>query len=341
MKKLHLVLVLVMLVLLPWVLPVRANLYSGEVLVEGQGGAERGKVLPFTLIHVLQKLSGLRDIPPGPALERALRDAPAMVVSTSYRNVQRSLPDGTVLNDQRLVANFLPQEINQVVLDMALPRWRIERKPVMIWVVVDDGFQRRLMPLEFQYAWDAVDEVAANRGLPVSWPSLTPDELAAVDLQLLWGGFTEQLTDGNGGDLMIAAARREGLEWSVRWTLSSGERIWNWRSSDADLSWALVQGVHEAVNTIAGNNTIAASATSDFSHVLEVGGLRNAADYARCLNYLNGLSVVNAVDVEAATPGRVRFRVKMNAAPEYLMSALDSDGVLERGMSATEYVLLP
>jgi hypothetical protein len=339
MKKIQLIIIL--LVSTVWLGSVRADIYSGEVTAEGQDAQERAELIPSALIHVLQKVSGLRDIPPDPALDPVLANAPRMVVSTHYRKVVTNLPDGTALHEQRLVVDFLPQEINRAVVELGLPRWRIERQPVDVWVVVDEGTQRRLMPVEFQYAWDAVSEVAAGRGLPLSWPSLDSEQAINVDLQLLWGGFTEQLSADNEHDVMIAAARREGPEWSVRWTLASGERLWNWRSSDADLSWALVQGAHQAVDTIANANTIGASAAGSLGYVLEVGGLRSAGDYGRCLQYLEGLSLVDRVTVEAATPGRVRFRLELNAAPEYLEAAFDSDRALGKGLSAAEYLLLP
>ena len=45
-----------------------------------------------------------------------------------------------------------------------------ERPAVQLWVVVDDGQNREFKPVEFEYAWQSMEDIAATRGLPVSWP---------------------------------------------------------------------------------------------------------------------------------------------------------------------------
>jgi len=311
------------------------DLYSGEVAVADQSAAERQSGVQAALIQVLQKHSGLRELPMHPALDAALNNASRMLVSFHYRSHQRAQPDGSTSSELRLVANFLPTAVNQVVLDMGLPRWRSERRPVTLWVVVDEGQGRRLMPVEYAYAWDALSDVARLRGLPLQWPDLDEEALEQVDLQLLWGGFTDQLpqTESGSAGVVIAAARREGPTWNVRWNFGGGEQTTGWRIRDQDLLFALVDGLNRLADFVAARDAIVPSALGDWSYRLVVSGLGGAADYAQCLAYLEGLSLVEGVNVVSAGRGEVTFSLALNAMPDYLLEEFGRDRVL----AATEY----
>ncbi|NIM69005.1 MAG: DUF2066 domain-containing protein [Xanthomonadales bacterium] len=337
-----LLLLLLCLVLLAGHDAAAEGLYAGEVVVSGQGVAERSRALPAALIHVLQKQTGQRELPPGPALDEVLADAGRILVSFHYRARERARPDGSVNEQLWLVAEFLPAAVDRIVRALELPRWRHERRPVTLWVVVDDGRGRRLLPEEYTYAWDAMGDVAASRGLPIAFPELSEELKDAVDLQLLWGGFTEQLLapGADTGGVVIVAARREGPDWTLRWTYTAFDDSAGWRTHDPELSFALVEGVHALADRVAAHQSIEALSEGAWPLELAVSGFRDAGDYARILAYLEGLSLVDAVRIVAAAPGEVRFGLVLNAPPDYLKASLDSGGVLVKALSGSDYRLL-
>lgn len=315
------------------------NLYSGEVVVASQAEDERNEAIPEALIQVLQKISGQREMPIAPALDEALQNADRMLLSFRYKNVDRAGPDGNINQELRLVANFMQPEVDTVVQQIGLPRWQQERLPVQIWVVLDDGRGRQLKPVEYEYAWGAMEDMAGLRGLPIEWPELDEEELQLIDMSLLWGGFTDYLVErGAPGDgVAIVAARREGPQWTLRWNLTVSGNSWSWRNSDDELMFALADGIHQMTNQIAAANAIAASEQREWSVDVVIGGLRTAADYASCLGYLQGLGLVTAVDVLGAEPGLVHFRVQLNAAPEYLGEAFNRSTVLLPARPGSDY----
>jgi len=320
--------------------PARAfDLYAGEVQVPDQSAEERLKAVPAALIQVLQKHSGLRELPLHPALDAALLGATRILVSYHYREHERRAPDGTLTAEWRLVARFLPEAVDRIVQDLELPRWRAERRPVTIWIVVDDGPGRRLLPVEYGYVRDALDDLAGIRGLPLAWPDPDEEELERLDLQMLWGGFADEFPDPYGGGVAIVAARREGPDWNVRWNYAGGGAVSGWRNRDTDLAFALVDGLHRLADLVAARDSIAASAQGEWTTEVRVLGLRGTADYARALAYLESLSVVDAVTVSEAGPGSVRFRLDLNAMPEYLQSELQRDRFFQAGPVANEYWL--
>ena len=289
-----LLLIIVMLHLPVFEAVAALNLYSGEALVNSQSELDRKEAIPEALIQVLQKLSGQREMPSSPALDEALNNAERLLLSYRYINVDRVDPDGTIIQESRLIAQFMQPEIDSVIKQAGLPRWKQERPEVQLWIVIDDGLNRELKPVEFSYAWESLEEIAAMRGLPVGWPELDEEEVQLVDMRLVWGGFTDYLIErGAPADgVAIIAARRDGPEWTLRWNLTSSGQNWSWRNKDRELMFALAEGVHEMTDRIVALNTIAAEEQGESSVDVTIGELNGARDYLACLEYLQNLSVV-------------------------------------------------
>lgn len=337
MKKL--LLILIMLHLPMARAGVDVNLYSGEAVVSSQAEADRNDAVPEALIQVLQKLSGQREISSSQVLDDALANAGRLLRSYGYRTVDRIGPDGVTVPELRLVAQFIQQDVDRIVQQAKLPRWRQERPVVEIWVVIDDGRNRVLKPLEFGYTWNFVEDMAAMRGLPVRWPELGEEEEQLLDMRLIWGGFTDYLLErGVPADgVVIITARREGPQWNLRWNLAIGEQRWSWNNSDMELMYALAQGVHHMTDQIAAGSTIQASDQALWIAEVSIGELNSAADYVNCLDYLQNMSFVTSVEIMAAEPGSVHFRLQLNAPLEHLTQAFNRGSVLVPSSAGSAY----
>lgn len=325
-----------------------ADLYQSSIAVENQSQQAREEAFAPALAQVLGKLSGIRDLDQDPEVVAATSNARSLVVSYFYEQI--STQD---LSEPRLPGNSLEQEsgtllsvqfsqsgVDDLLRTLGLPRWPPGRAPLSVWLLIDDGLGRQVLPLEYEYLRDPVDRIAQTRGLSLVWPE--PDEAGNynVDVQLLWGGYTEQLRDeGGSGEILIVTARREGPEWNARLILEYEQENWTWRSRNIDLQEVLVETMHQVIDEIATVKAIAATEQGQWIHEISVGGLGSGADYARCLAYLESLSIVDEVAVLAATPRGVSMALVLNAAPEYLQQALEDDRVLESEDGSGQYVL--
>ncbi len=240
-----------------------------------------------------------------------------------------------------LLAEFSQPAVNELLQALELPLWKPERAPLTIWLVVDDGFSRRIMPIELEYTWVGLEELAHSRGMPIHWPQGDTEGNYSVEPQLLWGGYTEELADSGPVDALVIAARREGPEWNVRMNLDFDGQRWSWRNRDIDIQKALEEGMHMTINEIASANSIAASDQGQRLFQMSVAGLATADDYIRCLSYLQSLSLVEQVKVEKAGPGRVNFGLTLNAPPDYLLSTLEAGNVLVAADMESEFLLVP
>ena len=336
------IVILAILILAPLACRAEAvvDLYVGEATVVDQGGAERKRALPLALENVLQKLSGLRELEDYPLLYPALERAPEILLSYHYSKPELTLPDGGEVEELRLVAHFAKSPVDEMVRALLLPLWQPQRQPLTVWLIIDDGLDRRIMPVEFGYTQQSMEDVARRRGLPLQWPSADAEGVYPVDEQILWGGYTEDLAASRNEGVLIAAARREGPEWGLRINLGYLGQHRTWRLNDIDLQTALTEGMQQAIDQIAAVNTIAASDLGSWQQEMTVSGLGGAEDYRRCLNYLQAISVVEEVAVMAAQPGTVTFRLMLSALPRHLEDSIDAGGVLERSAAEGRYVLV-
>jgi hypothetical protein len=195
------------------------------------------------------------------------------------------------------------------------------------------------MPVEYGYAQQAMEQVAERRGQPLEWPQPDAEGLYAVDEQILWGGYTEDLAAPGGQGVLIAAARREGQEWGVRMNVGFLGQNWSWRQNGIDLAAVLAEGMQQALDQVAAAQTIAAADLGTWQLDLTIGGLAGAGDYQRCLAYLQGISLVDSIAVLAARPGTVTFRLGLSAVPGYLEETLERGQVLQRAEDGDDWLL--
>lgn len=305
------------------------DVYTGETPVSGQSSSERRQALPRALANTLQKHSGLRSLDDIPEAGPSLELASSVLVTFFYRNAERTLADGATVEELRLVAKFSPKEVDELARSLQLPLWPALRNPLEIWVVVDDGRQREILPLETAYARDSLQATAELRGQPLVWPEPDEEGMYPVDMQLLWGGYTEDLASLNGVGVLILAARREGARWSIRANLGFAGEHFAWRLQDFDIESGLVEGLNRAIDQVASSNAIAATDQGVWTRDLTIAGLNSSDDYQACLAYLQGIGIVDRVSVLYARPDGMRFRLELNAAPNYLDEAFARAGRLE------------
>lgn len=319
---------------------VEVDVYAGEALVADQSPGERDRAMPRALLNALQKHSGLRDFSAVPGLDQALTVAPSIVVSYYYDTVELPRADGSLEQELRLRASFAGPRVDELARSLQLPLWRADRQALEVWVVVEEGVRREIMPLERAYLQTRLDDIARRRGQPLTWPRPDEDGMYAVDTRLLWAGYTEDLASVKGTGVLILAARRQGPIWSVRANLGFGGEHWGWRLEGVDLDTVLADGLQQAIDQVAAAKSIGAGGLSSSEFELTVEGVDTAASYQALLAYLQRLALVDQVDVSAARPDAITFRLRLNALPDYLLDVFDQDGVIEETRQAGRYALV-
>lgn len=307
------------------------NLYAAEVPLAG-GSTALPDAFDAALAQVLIKVTGRRDI-------AAAGDATAPFGDAS-RFVQQYRIDA----DDRVWVRFDEVALRRELDRLGEPVWGAERPTTLVWLVLDEGFgQRRLIggqpddgvlpgspgtPDDGDVGTEILDtlnETADARGLPLILPLADTQEMIAIPLSDVWGGFTESLVGASeryGPDaILVGRAKPAAFDRiDVRWTLLLDEERFDWEGGVAG-------GPNDVADFFAAR--LATSVGSSSRIVLSVDRVDNLDAYGRLSNYLAELDLVEELAVEEVTGDRVVFRLKIRGDADRLMRSIALQRVLQ------------
>jgi len=306
----------IVLAILSMCLPARAvtvaGLYDATVAVEGRSESALGTAFAEALKQVLVRVSGSRA-----AGERA-----ASALGSARRYVQRFGFE----TDGRLSVGFDPGSIDRLLADSGLPVWGRERPATLMLLSHADGAGGRLWvdASSVTAEIEAVENAARERGLPLVWPLLDLEEQVRLANLAAASDPAEQLADAASrykvdavlfGRMPADPASAEPVDWTFYFDGATSR-------SRADLA----AGVDLAADTIAAVFAGSASVASDV--LLDLQGITGLDAYGSAMNYLEGLTLVQAVEVEELAGDTLRLRLRLRGDANILERTLALDGRL-------------
>jgi len=226
--------------------------------------------------------------------------------------------------DNQLQVAFDSNSVDRLLTDAGLPIWGRERPATLMLVSVPgpDGSPTWLDANLPSPERDAITRAARLRGLPIVWPSLTPEDRSML-ANASAGSSAELLalaSRSNANAVLSGTARRDGAGgFSAQWNLYS-------QDGAANASGGLEEGVHLAAETL--GRVYAAAGGTLGAVALEIAGIRNLDDYASTLNYLEGMTLVRSVALEQMTGDTMRLQLAVRGDASTLRRALALDSWL-------------
>lgn len=285
------------------------NLY--EVSVPAAGVVD-DDVFRQGMAAVLVRVTGRRDAATLPQLA-GLIDGASRYVS-SYRRA------GT----GSLLLSFDAESIERAIAAAGLPFWAEERPTTLVWLAVDrGGGQRGLVVSGSSPEREAMEQVAAERGVPLVWPSLLSGAEARRRFDQAWAGDTASLgaeapSYGASGVLAGRAVPAPAGGYTVEWSFAGPDGVERTRGDFG-------AGVHLAADRYAARYASAAAGRRDEVDIT-VAGITNAVRYAEAMRYLQSLAVVRDVNPREVRPDSVVFRVAVRGGLDSLRRAATSGG---------------
>lgn len=315
-------------------------LYEGETPVPDQSEAARAAALPRALQQVLAKVSGEADAASDPALAAAIGDASAMMQQYRYR--QDVVPvDGVPQLRLSLIARFDPAAVDALLAASGRSLWPSPRPKPLLWLAIDDGRGPRLVGQAQSAAVAALTRRAAERGLTVSFPQADLADQTVGGPQAVWRSDVDAVrtaaTRYGREPVLMGRMQRGSGGWTVDWVLFDGSsELRRWSSTDPEAAAVLVAGADGAAAALANfyASRIMSGPAGDYDVVIE--GIDSAVEYARALQYLQGLPVVQALQVQQAEADRLHLRLSLRSGIEGLARLASGGGVLAPVESAGE-----
>jgi hypothetical protein len=300
-----------------------ASLYSVVVPLKSTADADKTAAFGEALRIVAVRISGAR--------EAGSRGDIAAAAAKPERYVQQYAGR----SNRTVSVGFDPEGIEQLVLEAGLPVWPVERPATLVLLftpALADG-QRALLAGESSAERDQLETIAAQRGVRVTWPrsSITVG-VAAEPARLRTQESGDEVARAG---VLVGIAEASGFTW--RYVGPAGETAA--RRGNA------AEGAHLVADTLAAE--YAPSSTRDVRREsVVVAGIADLGAYSAVVSYLEGLSLVQSVDVEEAKGSSVRLGVTLRGDRALLgrVVALDSRlriATTQAGPGATDFLYVP
>ncbi len=297
------------------------DLYAVEVPLvvdpESPGGAateeDLARAYSLAMARVLVRVTGQRDV--------AMRSEAAPLMEQAEQFIQQFTTRG-----EALWVAFDGPSLERAVAASNLPIWNRDRPSILVWLAVDRGGGARELigadsedPVKQQ-----VEAAAAARGLPLIWPLADSVDRSAATVADIWGGFGDRVAAASeryrAEVVLVGRLRgRSGQDPYGSWDLQSNAGIESWRGS-------VTGGLNQAADFLVSRLAAAPEVASITS--LTVSNVHSVEAYSETLNYLERLTLIDDVQLRAASGDVFVFDVNVRGDSAQLRRAINVGRVL-------------
>lgn len=311
-------------------------LYEVAVPVADQSDSERSRASSAGLLALLTRLTGLAHVPRTPQVQEALDNADGYYNEFRFARVSRpvvtpgSAGEPQVFEDQlELVVQFDPDPVQGLIRAAGLPIWRAQRERVLVWVVLAEGGERRLVGATSELPLVAgLNERARDRGLPLTLPLLDLEDQLAVDPAAVWGRLSQVIDPASiryGADVLLLGRVSALVDggWESDWEFWLDGVVVPFTASSVDLAEQGIQAVDVLADELASRRVVHGRQAGQLS--VAVSGVRSPADYGALLQYIRSLEFVQNVGISGLRQGRLWLLVDTPAEPQRLLATFERD----------------
>ena len=308
-------------------------LYDVDVPVVDQSGAERSNAFRTALAVVLQRITGLTEIPQTDTVKAALDDPQRYLVEYRYREDSMVDSDGVENRQLILAVHFSEAAMLKLIGDARLPLWSSNRPTTVAWIAVADGGTRSVLGADDPSGLLlAIRERAKARGLPLVVPAMDADERGQISPTVVWDGMVDVLEPASeryaADELLIGHLNHDPSgSWAAEWELRQNgtEQRFSIYSASAEEAGAAI--VDRIADDLVARYVVHSG--DDRQLEIRVDGIANVQDYGALLGYLDSLEFIDSVRVDEVTHDAVSLSLETHTQWDRLRDLFALDGRLK------------
>ncbi|TMO72714.1 DUF2066 domain-containing protein [Pseudoalteromonas sp. S3785] len=304
------------------------DLYQDILKVDDKSRDTRLAASRKALLNVLVKVSGDESADQNKLAQQRTKNISNYMLKFEY--------DEKANGQLNLVVKFEARKINELIKELNLPLWGVQRPLVAIWLGIEDNRRRELVTQEsYPQLEQLIYDKAGRRGLPVVVPLLDLQDRRLVGIPEVWGNFSGPVEE---------ASRRYSAERSItaRMYQEPDSETWilDWRFTNDDLfdsnrlEGDKQQIVGEMIDSLALGlaNEYAIDPNAYYEQAaatLTLKGTQSFVDIELAKRRLQNLSVVTQATIMRKTPEFVEFKLNHTGSVADLKKGLGLDSAFK------------
>ncbi len=289
-----------------------SGLYQSTAPVTDESVAKRKSAIKQTLIQVLIKLTGDRNIGKSSGISTLIERPDRFVQQFRYQ--QSVSQHNEQFQTQELWVQFDETALNDALRSYGLNIWGKERPSILVWMAHEGEETRKIVSFEESPEYlSMLDKRASARGVSLLFPLLDLEDTSRMNVSDVWAGFKEPVLEAShryNSDVVLTGRLIQTLPtlWESQWTVYIDGQEMHWTSQGELVEIVLEEGVDALVDRLVTRYANTGSSRAEVIELL-VSDINNLDEYARALAYLESLQSVRSVQVKRVSPDKVMFEV--------------------------------
>ncbi|SKA54181.1 DUF2066 domain-containing protein [Enterovibrio nigricans] len=304
-----------------------ASMFSSEVVLDDSDSATEQAAKEKAFVDVLVRASGQSTVGENQVIQKALPTVGQYITQLGY---------GAQDGQRTLVLGFDDAKIRTLLTQAQATYWGEPRPEVLFWVIEDTPTQRNV--IWEQSGSPLIGELKAEgerRGLPVLMPVGDFDDVVAVSVPDLWGGFAEPIAKAsaryNPTGIVVVKVNDRGLTWQM---FPNAAAINNDTPVEGRVSGAPAQAFPQMIDAIADyyaqRLAVNLGVVNGDALSLEISDLNDAEDFFVVERSLKALNSVAALRLDSIIDDKATFKLSLLASEDIFHNEMMADRRLQR-----------
>ncbi|UTM57941.1 DUF2066 domain-containing protein [Photobacterium sp. CCB-ST2H9] len=289
------------------------TLYQAQVSLPDTDSQTAQTARATALQQVLVKVSGQSNISDNEVIQKALENNSAYV---------SQLGRGSVNGQPMLDVSFDREKIRTLLTQANATFWSEQRPTILVWLIEDKSRDRTIV---FDQSGNALqsplNQAAALRGLPLLLPIGDFEDVTAISVPDLWGGFAQPIAKASSryqpDAVMVVRVKGSGEKTQLNWQLfpDSPAAMLDGKAEPVEGRISGPAAIQEMMNTVADNlaarYAIQLGGATEGGFAIEVANIRHVEDFFQLESLLKAMSSVAEVNATHLQGDRVRFSIRL------------------------------
>lgn len=315
-------------------LPLKAatvtNLYQAQVVLPDTDKQSEQKAREEALEQVLIKVSGQSAIIQNEVIHKAVANSSPYVSQFGY---------GSLAGQQTLELTFDRARIRNLLTQANATLWSEQRPSVLVWMVKDANRNRDIVWDQSGNTAEAQLKSAADmRGVPVLMPIGDFEDVTAINIPDIWGGFVQPIANASTRyqpDAVLVVRVRQQADESVQlgWQLFADkpEDLASSQTAPAEgraagtSADALIEMMNQVADQLAAKYAVQLGGASDGEFAIQVANIQSTEDFFTLERMLTNLTSVASVNASKLKGDSVTFGMNLLSSEAAFKRELGQD----------------